>query len=72
MLITANQPFGREIRSSPDPGYDIGRATSDRLVHHAHPIFEMNGESYRRRPAQKTAGSAWTTEKQTETRQQQR
>jgi DNA replication protein DnaC len=58
MLITANQPFGAWNTIFPDPAMTL--AAVDRLVHHA-TIFEMNVESYRRKAAQKTAGSAWTT-----------
>jgi DNA replication protein DnaC len=57
MLITANQPFGAWNTILPDPAMTL--AAVDRLVHHA-TIFEMNVESYRRKAAQKTAGSAWT------------
>ena len=57
MLITANQPFGAWNTIFPDPAMTL--AAVDRLVHHA-TIFEMNVESYRRKAAQKTAGSAWT------------
>ena len=48
MLITANQPFGQWDKIFPDPAMTV--AAIDRLVHRA-TIFELNVESYRRRPA---------------------
>ena len=53
MLITANQPFGAWNAIFPDPAMTL--AAVDRLVHHA-TILEMNGESYRRRAAEKAKG----------------
>jgi len=69
LLITANQPFGEWNRIFPDPAMTL--AAVDRLVHHA-TIFEMNGESYRRRSAEARrtgAGrpAAFTTLKNLET-----
>jgi DNA replication protein DnaC len=48
MLITANQPFGEWGKAFPDPAMTL--AAVDRLIHHA-VIFELNVESYHRRPA---------------------
>ncbi len=48
LLITANQPFSTWDQIFPDPAMTV--AAIDRLVHHA-TIFEMNGESFRRRTA---------------------
>src|ERR1700737_3810042 len=47
ILITANQPFGEWGKIFPDQAMTV--AVVDRLVHHA-TIFEMNVETYRRRP----------------------
>jgi DNA replication protein DnaC len=47
LLITANQPFSGWNDVFPDPGMTV--AAIDRLVHHS-TIFELNVESYRRRP----------------------
>ncbi len=47
LLVTANQPFGEWGKIFPDQAMTL--AVVDRLVHHA-TIFEMNVESYRRRP----------------------
>src|SRR3546814_14921430 len=46
LAITANQPFSAWDNVIPDPSMAV--AAIDRLVHHA-PIFEINGESYRKR-----------------------
>jgi DNA replication protein DnaC len=48
LMITANQPFDEWTKVFPDPAMTV--AAIDRLVHHA-TIFELNGESYRRRTA---------------------
>jgi DNA replication protein DnaC len=48
LLVTANQPFGEWGKIFPDQAMTL--AVVDRLVHHA-TIFEMDVESYRRRPA---------------------
>lgn len=46
VLITSNQPFSAWDSVFPDDMMAV--AAIDRLIHHAH-VFELNGESYRKR-----------------------
>ena len=72
LLVTSNQPFGEWTSVFPDAAMTL--AAVDRLVHHS-TIFEMNVESYRRRPpplgatqAQKAPATASATVKRRDTR----
>jgi len=46
VLITSNQPFSAWDSVFPDDMMAV--AAIDRLIHHAH-VFELSGESYRKR-----------------------
>lgn len=46
LLLTSNQPFSAWDRIFPDDMMAV--AAIDRLIHHAH-VFELRGESYRKR-----------------------
>lgn len=55
LIITANQPFSQWHSIFADTSMTV--AAVDRLIHHAH-IIELEGESYRRKAAQKRNNAA--------------
>ncbi len=55
LIITANQPFSQWHGIFADTSMTV--AAVDRLIHHAH-IIELEGESFRRKAAQKRNNAA--------------
>ena len=55
LIITANQPFSQWHSIFADTSMTV--AAVDRLIHHAH-IIELEGESHRRKAAQKRNNAA--------------